>query len=756
MPAPPSFDVPKESERIATTKDIHQETPEILPFIPAETPGQTRPQPICSEQILTVAKNLTPCGEFMKSGSGQANTVDSLLRELNDSQRHAATAPATHTLVLAGAGCGKTKTIIARAAYLISSGTRPERIQILTFTRRSASEIVERVRLTIGDSSKGLRASTFHTWCTSLLHRNPIAFGFKSFTIIDRDDQLQLFRILRGKKAKAQFLTAAELCDLYSYARNTRSSLDKALLKKFPNFHPQKEHIATVMKHYEERKRARNYFDYDDILDIVARGIAQYPDVCAWIGSQYDHILVDEMQDTNPIQWELLQPLTNFAKLFCVGDDAQSIYGFRGADFRNVHSFKERVPGALVLKLEDNYRSTQEILNISNWLLSRSEVPYGKRLRAIRGDGVIPKIHTFSCEWEEGRWIAEDLEKRKADGSTWSRHMILVRSSFIARTVEAALLAKEIPYIFIGGTKLLEAAHVKDVLSALRVTANHQDEIGWMRYLILWNGLGEVTAAKIANEILQHSDLDETLRHLAMQQKIPPLLIEIIKTIQKLDGQIPEIIKTVAAMMNNILSEKYKNQDWEKRRRDFDFVAKLAKKHRSILEFIEEYVLDPAYSSELSRKQNEDVVQIITIHSAKGTEREVCYIQNVSAGQYPSTFSIGNLDDIEEERRVLYVALTRAKDELIITRRNRITSTTQSHKKLNKQATCQGILEIQESIQEPTNQTNENTEQLIESYFLNELPNELVEENVHTKNKPKIVEYAGSLGNEITFGIDLS
>ncbi|MDQ0288039.1 DNA helicase-2/ATP-dependent DNA helicase PcrA [Oligosphaera ethanolica] len=260
-------------------------------------------------------------------------SIERLLSELNESQKIAATHLNSHVLVLAGAGCGKTKTIIARAAYLIAQGISPDRIQILTFTRRSASEIVERVKMNLDDNCNGLRSSTFHTWCSSIIRSAPSIFGYANFTVIDKEDQVQIFKIARGKKETGCFPLAAELSDLYSFARNTLSSLDTALQKKMHRFYDQKSNIANIMKEYESRKRSRNYFDYDDILDIVATGINQDEELCKWIGTNYDHILVDEMQDTNPLQWKLLEPLVKYVQLFCVGDDAQSIYGFRGADF---------------------------------------------------------------------------------------------------------------------------------------------------------------------------------------------------------------------------------------------------------------------------------------------------------------------------------------------------------------------------------------------------------------------------------------
>ena len=309
---------------------------------------------------------------------GVTLSIDNLISELNDGQYAAATYSGRHALVIAGAGTGKTRTIIARAGYLIHSGVPADRIQILTFTRRSAKEIVERVKMNLGDRADPLSASTFHTWCMTLIRRMPKLFGCVGHNVIDRDDQLQLFKRLRGSDKNNPLPTAAMLCDIYSYARNTRSSLSKTLELLYEDLLPKKEKIANVARAYEAKKRERHYLDYDDIIDIVATVFKQDPAVRNFVSQHYDHLLVDEMQDTNPLQWDLLEPLCNKVNLFCVGDDAQSIYGFRGADFRNVHSFSERVPDSVVLRLEKNYRSTQEILDLSNWLLEESSINYNK------------------------------------------------------------------------------------------------------------------------------------------------------------------------------------------------------------------------------------------------------------------------------------------------------------------------------------------------------------------------------------------
>jgi DNA helicase-2/ATP-dependent DNA helicase PcrA len=597
-------------------------------------------------------------------------TIDKLLSELNTAQRAAATMPCEHAMVIAGAGCGKTKTIIARAAYLIHNHTSPQRIQILTFTRRSASEIVHRVRSHLGDAANGLQASTFHSWCMNLIRMAPSTFGCKSYTVIDREDQLQIFKLARGKAKESTLPRAAELCDIYSYARNTKQSLSATIAKLNPELEQNKAHIAEAMKAYETKKRDRRYLDYDDILDVVAQQMQNSEEIRDWVAGHYEHILVDEMQDTNPLQWELLSPLKEKSILFCVGDDAQSIYGFRGADFKNVHSFKERVPDAKILKLEQNYRSKQEILDVSNWLIANSPLEYDKKLVAVRGKGNKPVLANFSNEFDEATWISEDLISRHDNGAQWNEHMILVRSGFSGRTIEESLLRQDIPYTFIGGQKLLESAHVRDVMSLLRLVANPSDELAWIRYLMLWPGIGERTATNLVQKMAGVMEMEACLQLMQSESKFSNTTRELVQIVHEYQNDVERAFQKAIKGLTPLLEDKFKTQEWDKRKRDFVLVERLASTHTTILGFIEEYMLDPVYVSELEESDSNDRVTIITVHSAKGTEAPVCYVVDVSPGAYPSTRSLGSTDEIEEERRVLYVALTRAKDKMIITRRS--------------------------------------------------------------------------------------
>jgi DNA helicase-2/ATP-dependent DNA helicase PcrA len=268
----------------------------------------------------------------------------------------------------------------------------------------------------LGDDAAQLSACTVHSWCMSLIRRMPGMFGCEGYSVIDREDQLRLFKVVCGRDAGAALSPAADLCDIYSFARNCTISLSQSLTHFDADLLRSKQSISQAFSTYEQRKKDRKYLDYDDVIDVVATVLRDDEDVRHFVATKYDHILVDEMQDTNPLQWQLLEAIRQHVLLYCVGDDAQSIYGFRGADFRNVHSFADRVPGSTVLKLQENYRSTQPILDLANWLLRQSPLAYDKELLAVRGAGPKPKLLETESEWDEGQWIANDVVKSGLEG----------------------------------------------------------------------------------------------------------------------------------------------------------------------------------------------------------------------------------------------------------------------------------------------------------------------------------------------------
>lgn len=587
--------------------------------------------------------------------------------ELNTEQTRAAEFDGGDVLVLAGAGTGKTSTIVARVVHLTKTGVDPRRILLLTFTRRAAREMRHRLSSQIGQTAKTVPAGTFHNFCLQYLRRWPDLFECGLLTIIDRDDQLQLMKLARAAVVgkDTAFPKSAELTNYYSYSRNTNRTVAEYLAEFTDHDEESIRRISSVLQDYTKRKHECRYFDYDDILHLFARQLHRNRLVREKLQSRYDHILVDEMQDTNPLQWLILDGMRDPAKLFCVGDDAQSIYAFRGADFRNVHSFTERVPGATVLKLEQNYRSTQEILDLSNWLLDESPLKYDKHLRAARGTGEKPTLVELDGDFDEADWIASDLMQRHGDGDPWRDHMILTRSAWAARSVEAALIENDIPYRFIGGTQLLQSAHVKDLLSLLRVIDNPADQLAWMRYLTLWPKVGEKTAAGAITKLLTLPDIKAMKSLLEERFKANPRLAESIAECLAVWSRPGRVISAATDKMTPLLEKKY--DDWDRRSKDLKLLVRLAEKHESVGDFLETYTLDPITESEASNEEIDDLVTLITVHSAKGTEAPVCYLIGVQPGNYPHVRSIGDEEKEEEERRVLYVAMTRAKNELFLT-----------------------------------------------------------------------------------------
>lgn len=598
--------------------------------------------------------------------------------ELNEEQTRAAQYDGGHLLVLAGAGTGKTRTIIARAAHLISAGVDPRRLLALTFTRKAAGELVGRLKSQVGPAADEVKAGTFHAFCLHTMKHYPKAFGLDRMTILDRDDQSELVGLVRSGivvgKEKG-FPKRDKIVELISYARNTNVGFVDYLrgLKEYED--PQIETLNAIFRSYEARKRLRSYVDYDDLLYLFARTLhsPSMGDVRRMIAGQFDHILVDEMQDTNPIQWLILDGLRTDATLFCVGDDAQSIYAFRGADFENVHSFRDRVKGSQVLPLFTNYRSTQPILDLANWLLAVSPLKYDKTLESIRGAGPKPKLVEFDNAVEEAAWVVEDIVERRDSGTNLRDMMVLVRAAWMTRDLEAALIENGVDYIFIGGTKLMQTAHVKDLLAVLRSALSPRDELAWSRFLQFFDRVGDATAAKVIDRLsllkspAQALDelpgiLKESLGRADCAETVVAGLAQVLSA-----GDDPEkAVSRAVEFLDPIQKKRYPN--WSKRARDYELLITLARRHKSLEAFLETYTLDPVAATFDTRPHDTDVLTLITVHSAKGAESKIAYVMKVQAGIYPHSRSLGDLKDIEEERRILYVALTRAMDELIITR----------------------------------------------------------------------------------------
>ena len=479
-----------------------------------------------------------------------------------------------------------------------------------------------------------------------------------------------------NKNKKDEKVAPKSIVDIYSYMANAQCSLSDAIRMKMYNNAPatlnvddDNEVLKGVIVMYLDYKRSRKYIDYDDILLIVSKYLKRNEELRKHIAGLYDHILVDEMQDTNPLQYELLSSFYEDCHLFCVGDDAQSIYAFRGADFNTIHKFSEIVAGAEVCKLTINYRSTQEILDLANWVIGNSPLNYDKKLIANRGNGEKPQILHWRDEWEEAENIALNLlDEFKIHGKKWGDNLVLSRSSWGMRKVEGSLIKHKIPYRIFGGSSLMQSRHIRDVVAPMRIVSNYLDEIAWSRYLQLWEGIGPVASAKIIGKVINEKNLDDCLFSL-MEMNLQKEIADTLVQISNLQFDPANAITEALSVMFGRLKQIYKDE-WEWRKDDFPILGEVAKKTGSISEFVSEYILDPQldlYAKDGSKV--DDRVILSTIHSAKGLEAENVFLVNASSKSYPTPKAVLNGEDaIEEERRCLYVALTRAKNKLRVYR----------------------------------------------------------------------------------------
>jgi DNA helicase II / ATP-dependent DNA helicase PcrA len=598
--------------------------------------------------------------------------------ELNEQQQAAVSYKGSerNILVTAGAGCGKTRTIIARAAHLFLTGTDAERILIMTFTNRAARELKMRLKNEIGAASENMQAGTFHAFCLKVMTKIPNSFGISGLSVIDSDDQNSLMGLLRKELLaslhasragiRKSFPKSSKLLKYYSYSRNTCQEPEKYLGEQ-TDLEPETITACTeLFSRYQKAKDIRGYLDFDDLLERFSRTLTEKPQLRRAVCSLFDEVLVDEMQDTNPIQFEILHHFADEGvRLFCVGDPAQSIYRFRGADFRHVYEFGERFGSSIELPLSRNYRSYQEILDFANWLLSRSSLDYRNPLSASRGlSGYIPAIEEFEHSSEEAAWIADTILERSEADVRLSDIMVLYRTGYDAKPLEAELIRRNIPYRFIGGTILTKSAHVRDVLALLRVVRNSRDDLAWLRYLQLWPRIGERTAEKIFAAVVDAADTIEQQLEKMLGASHPALEAYRLAAASYHEPQ--DCLKKVTRNLHAILKDRYDN--WKQRSKDLELLVRAAANYLNMNDFIDDFTLEPMNDTEISQRSTDDAVTLITVHSAKGTEAPICFVAGADQTSYPHFRSLGDIDAEEEERRILYVALTRAQNELIVTR----------------------------------------------------------------------------------------
>uniref|UniRef100_UPI003FD892C0 ATP-dependent helicase n=1 Tax=Rhodoblastus sp. TaxID=1962975 RepID=UPI003FD892C0 len=612
------------------------------------------------------------------------------LGKLNEAQRRAAEyAAGGPLLIIAGAGSGKTSTLAHRVAFLIASGADPRRILLMTFSRRAASEMTGRVRRicaeALGAKGWGAKsgiltdalawAGTFHSIGARLLHEHAPSIGLDpDFTIHDREDSADLLNLARHdlgfSRTEKRFPTKSTCLAIYSRAVNSEAPLDEVLGRAFPWCAGWSEELRKLFAAYVEAKQAQNVLDYDDLLLYWAR-MAEEPALAADMGGRFDHVLVDEYQDTNRLQASILLGLKPDGRgLTVVGDDAQSIYAFRAADVRNILDFPQKfAPPAEIVTLERNYRSTQPILAAANAVISHARERIAKNLWTDRASAVRPALVVVRDEADQANYIVEQVLEARECGAPLKSQAILFRAAHHSGLLEIELTRRNIPFVKFGGLKFLDSAHVKDMLALLRFARNPRDRVAGFRLLKILPGVGPSSAGRALDAIGGASDPLAALAALPAPAKSGedwPAFVAALRDIAAGAGWPTEVAR--ARLWYEPHLERL-HEDFATRQIDLVQLEQIAATYPSRERFLTELTLDPpdATSAEAGVPLlDEDYLILSTIHSAKGQEWRSVFVLNCVDGCIPSDLATGSSEEIEEERRLLYVAMTRARDELTL------------------------------------------------------------------------------------------
>ena len=597
--------------------------------------------------------------------------------ELNPEQCAAATHGTGPLLIIAGAGTGKTRTLVYRVAHLIAGGTRPERILLLTFTRRAAQEMLGRVERLVGPQAGRVQGGTFHATAHRLLRQfGPHAGLARDFVIMDQGDAEDLMGLSRaslgyGQQKKSRFPKKETLHYIYSRHVNTEIPVDDILRDEYPQFVEEHDAIVRIFADYTSRKGERNLVDYDDLLLFWAAMLA-HDELAERIAGLFEQVLVDEYQDTNVLQARILRGMCRAHRnITVVGDDAQSIYAFRGANFRNILDFPVHFPGAATVTLERNYRSVQPILDATNVLISRAAERFTKELRAERSGGDRPALIAAKDESAQTRWVVDRILELHEEGVPLHEMAVLFRAGYMSAELEIELTNRKIPFEKWGGLKFLESAHVKDMLAFLRVLENPRDEVSWYRILMLLPGIGEASA-RGAIDVLAARAWEPG----ALGAWTPPKrardahasLAALLSGLSATPGTDPGAdVRRVRGMYDSILRERYDRP--EPRLADLDQLEHIAAGYPSRAAFLSELALEPPSSTQDlagGSPREDDMLILSTAHSAKGREWDAVFLIWAVDGWFPSTRALRTEEEMEEERRLMYVAMTRARDHLSV------------------------------------------------------------------------------------------
>jgi DNA helicase-2/ATP-dependent DNA helicase PcrA len=597
-------------------------------------------------------------------------------KELNDAQYQAATTVEGSLLIIAGAGTGKTRTLVYRVAHLIDIGVDPRSILLLTFTRRAAEEMLRRASVLIDSRCNQVAGGTFHSFANLVLRE----FGRRidlspSFTIMDRpdsEDAIQLLRTEMGLNYKdRRFPRKQTVAEIFSMSLNKQTGIADLLEREYPHLYDSLDDLLQLYERYADYKKTKALLDYDDLLTKLRELLAHHENVRQRLSNLYQFVMVDEYQDTNQLQAQIIRLLAaTHNNVAVVGDDAQSIYSFRGANFRNIMDFPQAFPGTRVVKLEENYRSTQPILNLTNQIIQRAKERYDKRLFTRKREGELPVLVQAESEQIQSRFVCQKILELREEGVPLWDIAVLFRSSFHSFDLELELARHNIPFIKRGGFQFMETTHIKDLLAHLRIVANPQDAISWNRVLLLLEGVGPQMSQKITHWLLQGSQPLERLRTFQAKEKIAHELKTLAQVLQYAsEAERPaEQTQYLMQYYTPVLKRNHP-EDHPKRLRDLEHFQGITDRYQSLERLLADMALEPPSDSvagALAVDPDEGPVILSTIHSAKGLEWHSVFIIWALEGRFPSFYNINTEEEIEEERRLLYVAATRAKENLFI------------------------------------------------------------------------------------------
>jgi DNA helicase-2/ATP-dependent DNA helicase PcrA len=587
--------------------------------------------------------------------------------ELNPAQLEAVESINGPYLVIAGAGSGKTRVLVHRVAYLVEKGVNPQQILLLTFTRRSAEEMLRRASLLLDVRCQHVSGGTFHSFANMVLRKYAQLLGISNnFTILDRADAEDAVNLVRTQlgfhKSEKRFPRKHAILEVISKSVNKSEDIGDVLYDEYPQFIEFIDQIKKIRDEYRKYKLQKSLLDYDDLLIFLKDLLSKHEDVRLTLADKYKYIMVDEYQDTNKLQAQIVCLLAApHANIMVVGDDAQSIYSFRGANFKNIMDFPKIFKGTKIITLQENYRSTQPILNLTNAVIAQAKEKFEKHLYTKKKEGSLPIFIDCPDENSQSTFVADKILELREEGVELKDMAVLFRSGWHSNDLEIELASRNIPFVKYGGQKFVEAAHIKDILSYLRIAYNLQDQVSWLRALLLIPKIGPKTAAKTIESVINKSQDNDFLRK-------NEELIRLLELLKSVDGQRDAPAKIIEKFLSYYQPWlKIKYDDFNKRLNDLDSLLRISRRYKTCEQFLVDMALEPPERSlvEAGKKDKQDAaLTLSTIHSAKGLEWHTVFLIYVAEGHLPSYLSLDTDAEIEEERRLLYVASTRAKINL--------------------------------------------------------------------------------------------